>query len=183
MKKLLAAATLAATLIVGSAASAAVVVWNPSSVTPAGALLITPVDIGVGEFVNVTEILTPGDTARFVFTALEALRIDGISVAATGEINELQQTLFGFTFPASIQFTNFFGTATSASAVGTLPGFSMAAGDMFTIFWRDGIVTPVGVSTFFQTTPIPVPAALPLLAGGIAALGLLRRRQSRKVAI
>jgi hypothetical protein len=127
MKKLLAAATLAATLIVGSAASAAVVVWNPSSVTPAGALLISAVDIGVGDFVNVTEILTPGDTAQFVFTARAALRIDEISVSGTGTANGLSSSLFGLTSPASMSFSTIFGSPGSSSASGGLPGFTMAA--------------------------------------------------------
>ena len=52
------------------------------------------------------------------------------------------------------------------------------AGDTLTIYWENGNVGQVPVTFSFNTTAVPLPAALPLLAGGIAALGIARRRKA-----
>ena len=52
------------------------------------------------------------------------------------------------------------------------------AGDTLTIFWSNGNVGQVPVTASFSTSEVPLPAALPLLAGGLAALGIARRRKA-----
>lgn len=179
MGNILKAALVAAGLIAGTSASAAVVVYTPTAVAPSGATLVTTVDISVGEFITAVEILVPGDKAEFTFTALEALRVSTIALSGTDNSGglDLGNVEFGFTAATTDTFANITSFGATGAAFDFLGGFDMAAGDAFTIFWEDGISAPVGLTASFQTSEIPVPAALPLLLGGIAALGAVARKK------
>jgi hypothetical protein len=70
--------------------------------------------------------------------------------------------------------------------------FNTADGDAWNIYWNgyygvlDFNTNPVGypnsVTIDFSVTETPLPAALPLFAGGLAAWGLFARQRKRKVA-
>lgn len=180
MKRIIAAAALAAFMAAGSIANAAVVVFQTNAV-PSAQNKVQTADIAVNQFVTATEILLPADTGEFTFTALERLNVSSISLAGTGiGAANLGAVRFGFTDSKTSSFgvngtvTSFPGGSSSATAF--LPGGTMDAGDVFTIFWSGGLTSPVGVTASFFTTPVPVPAALPLLVGGLAALALVRRK-------
>jgi hypothetical protein len=184
MNKILKAAFLAATLAVGTSASAAVVVFNAG-----GSVTVTPstpiaTDISVGDFVIANESLDPLGTNTFTFTALEDLVVSTIALGGVGTNTgfDLAQVRFGFSATPTTPFSTIVPNPDTASANGTLPGLSLLAGSSFTIFWESvapAAGAPVGIQASFFTSeppPIPLPAALPLLAGGIALLGLVRRK-------
>lgn len=182
MKNILKAAFFAATMVASSAASAAVVVYTSTPAAPVGAASITAVDLAGDEFVTVTEVLAPGDTAQFTFTALADLTVSNIAIAGTGNNGgiDLGNVEFGFTSATTQVFSSITTFGSTASAIAVLGGFSMIAGDVFTIFWEDGVSAPVGLTASFSTTTtaVPVPAALPMLAGGLALLGMARRKKA-----
>jgi hypothetical protein len=177
MNKFLKATAVVASIFAANAASAAVVVFGGGPV-PAATNKVQNADITAGVSVTATEILNPGDSAEFIFTALENLRVNTISLAGTGSNSglDLADVTFGFTKPALDSFSLINNTGTAASALDFLPGLTMAAGDSFTIFWEDGVAFPVGLTASFTTTAVPVPAALPLMVGALGLLGVARRR-------
>jgi hypothetical protein len=181
MDKLFKAALVAAGLAAGSTASAAVVVYTPTAVTPSGATLTVSADISVGQFVSAAEVLVPGDDAAFTFTALERLRVSTIALSGSGNNggSDLANVEFGLTAATTGTFTSITSFGSSASAIASLPGFDMLAGESFTIFWEDGVSAPVALTASFSTTAVPVPAALPLMIGGIAALGAVARKRKK----
>ena len=71
-----------------------------------------------------------------------------------------------------------FGTKTLADIV------SFTSSSLFVNFqglWEDGDRLEITLSD--TTAPVPLPAGLPLLVGGLAAFGLLRRRKNAKAAL
>lgn len=181
MNNILKAAFVAAGLVAGTSASAAIVVYSPTAVAPPPANLVTARDISVGNFISATEVLAPGDTAEFTFTALEALRVSTIALSGTGNNggSDLGNVEFGLTSATTNTFSTIISFGKTASAFDSLPGLVLAAGDSFTIFWEDGIAAPVALTASFSTTAVPVPAALPLMIGGIAALGAVARKKKK----
>lgn len=177
MNKFLKATAVVASLFAANAASAAVVVFGGGPV-PAPTNKVQSADITAGVSVTATEILNPGDSAEFTFTALENLRVNTISLAGTGSNSgtDLADVTFGFTASPTDMFDTITNTGTAASALDFLPGMVLAAGDSFTIFWEDGVAFPVGLTASFTTTAVPVPAALPLMVGALGLLGVARRR-------
>lgn len=181
MKRIIVAAAFAALMTAGSVANAAIVVFNQNAL-PTAANKVTTADITVGDIVVANEILFPADTAQFTFTALKDLKVSTISLSGVGVgANNVGAVKFGFT---DLNFLTFGinGTVVPfpggvASAFASLPGGTLKKNDFFTIFWAGGLNNPVGVGASFFTTAIPVPAALPLLIGGIAALGLVARKR------
>jgi len=180
MKRMLTAAVFLAAAMGMGAASAATVVYSPGGVgAPAPANKITTEDVDIGDFVSTTEILSPGDTAEFQYTALSDLRVNGFSLSGTDNASgtDLANVKFGFTSPATNSFTSIFaGPGGTGSATGSLPFLVASAGDTFTIFWEDGVTAPVAVTASFNVSQIPLPAGLPLLVGALAVLGVARRR-------
>ena len=163
-----------AAVLAGSMVSAGTVLFDPNDGNvvecwPTGS------DLAPGLTVAVTEILVPGCAAGpFIFVATKALRISDIALSATGTAANIGKVRFGLT-PATTLTA--FGTIVPAGrqAFGgaRLPGGTLARGDIFTIHWDEGI------SAAFTTSAIPLPAALPLLAGALGALGLARRKAGK----
>lgn len=179
MGNILKAALVAAGLIAGTSASAAVVVYTPTAVAPVESTLVTEVNISAGEFITAVEVLAPGGSAEFTFTALERLRVSTIALAGTDNRGglDLANVEFGFTAATTDTFLNVTSFGPTGIAFDSLAGFEMEKDDVFTIFWEDGVSAPVGLSASFLTTAVPVPAALPLLLGGVAALGAVARKK------
>lgn len=180
MKHLLKIVAVSAALVVAGVANASTIVIVGGGSLPTNSNTVETADIPAAAFVTTTTTLGLGDTAEFTYKALQDLTVSSISIGATGSKNgvDLASLVFGFTNPPTTSLLNIQTQGGAASGTGFLPGFTMAANDTFTIFWDVTNTGPVGVSASFFTTavPIPVPAALPLLLGGIAALGIASRK-------
>ena len=162
MKRFVTALATVASLSLASAASAAVVIDDGSTPNPTNHIVTANIYAGVS--VSLTQVLAKGDTAQYVYTALERLKFSDIALSGTDS-----KSGTGFPVIGSFGSTGFAG--------GSLPGGIMQAGDTLTIYWSNGNVGQVPVTASFSTSDVPLPAALPLLAGAIAALGIARRRK------
>ena len=180
METMIKSGIFAAAMLAGSIASAGTVVFDPNNPPPpSGNTIITTDLYAPGLDVAVEQILLPGDTYEYVFTFSKNLRISEIALSATGTAANIANVGFGLTSAATGSFTTIVPTGVQAFGISSLPGGTFAAGDTFTIYWEDGITAPVGISASFSTSTVPVPAALPLLAGALGALGLARRKSKK----
>ncbi|MEV8466547.1 hypothetical protein AB0T83_07095 [Fluviibacterium sp. DFM31] len=180
MKAILRGAAVAAALLTANAASAAVVVYGAGP-TPAAVNALVMTDISVGDTVNVADVLSPGDLDEFKFTALERLRVNTIALSATSSRATVRAIKFGLTSATTSSFLNdgqiFTFGPTSSVGVASLNGFVMNAGDMFSLYWTEsGATSAASINASFTTSEVPLPAALPLLAGALGLLGMARRK-------
>ena len=167
-----------ASFALASAASAAVVIDDGSTPIPTNHIVLANITAGVS--VTSTQVLAKGDTAQYVYTAIERLRFSEIALSGTDgkSGNALKTIKFGSNFPPSMGFPTIVVIAgTTAFGGGSLPGGILNAGESLTIYWENGTVGQVPVTASFNTTEVPLPAALPLLVGAVAALGIARRRK------
>ena len=160
----------------------------PLSATAASILVVNP--ITAGETYTWTSVINPGDGLEFRFNVLEDLDLASFSLAATGNNggSDVADIRFGFAMPLDGVFTTIIASGTSAAGLGFLPGASFMMGDVFSIFFEDGITDEVGVSVSFRTdvaaVPLPATALLLgpfLLGGGFAAAR--RRKLARTAAV
>jgi hypothetical protein len=174
----------AAAIAFGSTASAAVVIFTPAAGPSPSAPppIVESFDLTGGQLVTAAEVLLPDQTASYTFKALNSLTVSDIAFGGTGNNAgaDLGSVTFGLTSPPTNSFSSIVVSGTSSAGTSFLPGFTVAGGDSFTIFYADGISAPVSVDFSFSTTPVPVPAALPLLIGGVAALGAVARKKKAK---
>ncbi|WP_193142566.1 MULTISPECIES: hypothetical protein [unclassified Meridianimarinicoccus] len=180
MKAILRVTAVAAALLTANAASAAVVVYGAGP-TPAAANAMVLTDISVGNTVNVADVLSPQDLDQFKFTALERLRVNTIALTATGTRATVRAIEYGLTSSTTMSFLNdgqiFTFGPTSSIGVASLNGFIMNAGDMFSLYWSGANTqSPASINASFTTSEVPLPAALPLLAGALGLLGMARRK-------
>lgn len=158
-------------------------------VASAATILVTD-SINAAETYTKTSVINPGDDVEFRFNVLQNLTISSFALAATGNNSGLDvaDIRFGFAIPVNGMFTTIITSGTSAAGLGFLPGASFVIGDVFSIFFEDGITDEVGVTVSFRTdvaaVPLPATALLLgpfLLAGGIA--GARRRKIARKARV
>lgn len=167
----------AAAMLAGSIASAGTVTYDPNNPPPpSGNTIITTDLYAPGLDVAVTQTLLPGDSYEYVFTFSKALKISDIALSATGTQTNVANVNFGLAPAPTGVFTTIVPTGTQAWGGASLPGGAYAKGSSFTIYWTDGIDAPVSITASFTTSAVPVPAALPLMAGALGALGLARRK-------
>lgn len=157
----------------------------------AGAASVTfSEQIAANQNYSFAKVISPGDAIEFRFTALDDFKIVSFSVSGTGTNTEddVRDIRFGLTEPTSNAFTTVSSVGSSAAGFGFLPGMTYAMGDVFSVFFTDGITNDVGLTLSFDTTavaPIPLPAAGlllgPVLLAGAAAA--LRRRKSARASV
>lgn len=143
-------------------------------------------DVSVGEDISVAGVMRPGNNVRFRFDILDDLTIPSFSVSATGNAAGLDLSSIRYGFSKATA-TNMFSTietnGTSTFAGGFLPGFTLAAGDKFSVFFLDGISRRVALTvSFLSTAPsqVPLPAPALLLIAGLAAMGAIGKRKSKR---
>jgi hypothetical protein len=160
----------AALLLLAPTANAATVTYNSN--------------LSVGSIVNEAQVILPGDELEFRYTALEDLSIVSFALSGTGTSSggDVEDITFGFTSPGTNSFSSIVTVGNTASGGGFLGGLSLMAGDVFSIFFSDGISNPVPLTLSFQTDPpsaIPVPASGLFLASALAGFGVFASRKRR----
>jgi hypothetical protein len=147
---------------------------------PAATLYQT--DLRAGDFYTNAVPVAPGSALEFRFNVLEALRIQAISLSATGNTSgdDVNSITFGYG-PITTQHFSTIGTVgTTAFGGGFLPGATYAVGDSFSVFVNDIVTNPASLTLSFSTASVPVPAAGLLLGSVLLAGGAVARRRSRR---
>ena len=144
---------------------------------------------------------TPGpDSDRFDIVLSVGLKIDSISLSYNLQNGEVINTGLSFN-PGNLFDDNFVGqdfftapTGFSASFMDTngpglgaldttlalsVWGFTLNSG---TIFSKENWFVDIQTSANGQVSPVPLPAALPLFAGGLGLMGLMGWRKKRTAA-
>lgn len=151
------------------------------------ATVVVPNSISVNGQYSFAHVISPGETVQFLFTVLDDLTIDSFSVAGTGTNggSDIRDIAFGMMQPVTQHFSSVSAVGQAAAGFGFLTGGTFAMGDVFSVFFQDGITDDVGLTLSFETVavaPVPLPAAGMMLApvllvGGAAAL---RRRKATR---
>jgi hypothetical protein len=145
--------------------------------------------VSADENYSFAAVIAPGDSLEWSFTVLEDLVIETFSVSGTGTDagDDLAAVTFGMFQPTTGTYLMIETIGNVAAGLGFIDGASFLAGDMFSIFFDDGVDNDVAVTLSFgtQVAAIPLPAtglllAPFLLAGGVAGL---RRRKAARAAV
>jgi len=176
MKILTRLAAVAIALAPVASSAAIITTYAPGFTIPS---LAAPVeeDIAADMEYPYTFIATGTDSQSFTFTALETLRVLGVSFTSNGSAADVVKTAVSFEGGPLTSFSPV-GTPGASTGVQVFGAFGLAAGESFTFLLDVADVERTALLTArFETTSIPVPAALPLLLGGIAALGVVSRKK------
>ncbi len=143
-------------------------------------------NLSAGQFVSEAHVIQPGEGIEFQYNVLENLIIGSFAVSATGNDagGDVQDIRFGFTSPATSGFTTITAVGTSAFGGGFLPALVLSAGDVFSVFFEDGITNAVTIGLSFEASApsaIPLPATGALLGGVMGLFGAfaMRRRKTQ----
>lgn len=136
-------------------------------------------NVSLNQNYSFSGVIAPGDDLQFRFTVLDDLFIPNFAVSASGNDAkaDVEEIRFGLIQPVTGEFTLIEAVGDVASGLGFIEGMAFDAGDMFSVFFSDGIENDVAVTVSFGSealSPVPLPAGgllmVPfLLAGGIAA--------------
>lgn len=184
LKYLVGAAMVAVT---ASSASAVTITSGSSSTGDAVGGGSSTIDITSGSGASFTEFYTVADGANavsFTVAAAEDLAVTGISLTSTGALADLLALDFTISLTGSTEYTfDVFDVPNSTADFGAFGfedvPFDMFASDIVTIVFDTNGTTlsdnvTLGATIF--TAPIPVPASLPLIAGALGSLVLVRRK-------
>lgn len=163
--------------------------WSFSGTSTAiGALKIDDDDRAVGLGWVVGDAFYAGTDQNIDFTASAATLTDGATtytIEGVGAQDWNPDTVFGLaiedgTNTANFQFAD--GTALTASGSATAPIdiSAFAPGTTGAVSWNNrGQLADAELGVTFEVTPtpVPLPATLPMLAGGIAVVVAARRRR------
>ena len=168
--------SLFAAVVIGLSATisnAAIMSFPGGSPSPAAPVFE---DIEAGEEYAYFFTASGTDNVLYTFTALEALTVEGASFTSNGTSASVASTSLAFDGGPITAFTPSGGSGAATGTFNFAP-FTMDAGDQFTFeIFSDSTAPPALLTAYFQTSIIPVPAALPLLGGGLLLLAGLRRR-------
>lgn len=137
-----------------------------------------------GQFVSEARVIQPGDSLEFQYNVLENLIIGSFAVSATGNDagGDVVDIRFGFTSPATNGFTTITTVGTSSFGGGFLPALVLSAGDVFSVFFEDGITNAVSIGLSFESSApsaVPLPATGALFGGLMALFGLIAMRKRK----
>ena len=151
------------------------------------------IDIAANAIETDTGVLEVGQSLVFKYTAIEALDILGISLAATSDtVANIVQVTFDYaaTTGDTFSFTQNFGSVAAGldSILGANLPNPFAIGDMLSVsFLSNGIDQDVGITATISTgdasdnvPPVPVPAAGLLLGSALLAGGAVARRKKKQ---
>lgn len=152
---------------------------------------LPPVNISGGDDVEVDDFLDIGEGfVSFTFVATETFLVDSVAITVNGRLLDLPNlsTTYALNATTITPATSFFqspfpGATPTTRGIGfeNIDPFSMSSGDEFVLTFNenDTFIGPMNLDVSFSTltTPIPLPAALPLLSVGLGGLMLLGRRR------
>lgn len=154
-----------------------------SAIALAGAAAASTVTaLSVDDFAINGGLTDAGETLSFTFTASEALRVQNfVSVSSVGLSGgaDLALVTFGIegAFNISETYDAFAVNGATTQADSSLPGFDLAAGETFTVFFEYGDgVAPTSHQFSFATTAVPLPAGGLLLLTALGGFAALRRK-------
>lgn len=179
MKKLLLAT--AASILMISGANATALVLGPGTFSDASCSVVCD-----GSFTNGPEIGAISDTYSFTISGGSVLMHTASATNSTtlpGEIiNNFMIELFSGTPTGTNMFLESGTGATNTPTeqfTGGLPDIALSAGNYFLELTgqNQGTQTTYAGSYSFSPAAVPLPGTLPLLAGGLGAMWMLRRRR------
>lgn len=140
-------------------------------------------NLSIGDDITFNEQLSHTDASSlysFTFTATENLRVSFIAMGATSSIaSEIGKVRYGYSNPPSLTFSApVVLPGGTAFASGQLSQVNLLKGQSLQVFFEEAqvLTKTVGTTSSFKTSTVPVPAALPLLAGALGAMGIARRK-------
>ena len=158
---------------------------------------IAGVDFGYGDYVfdNFSDAGGDDINAQVIFTntASGDVMVDDFSINGNGLVADLAKytaTLYAGAYDGTGIAPAVIGTFVIAADGGlaatgsdsyalTFADFTVGAGESFTLSWTTSVATAAtNFVSYTFTTPVPVPAALPLLLTALGGVAVLRGRKS-----